>query len=113
MATKAVKEKVETFATTFRPYVGKLLQISVEGSNIKPFTSKLISVTPGTLAKMKGLEPEKRHKDGKEVTPATVNIEFEDGSLFFIMEDVKEVVQALGGLTFNMGTYTVRFKEVV
>lgn len=112
MATKLVKEQVERYADVFRSFYGKSLQVQVKPSGITPFVSKLITVRPATLQMMKGIAPDQREKaDGKTGSPPTLLIEFEDGELYFVIEDIENIIQGLRGITLNVGGYRISFME--
>ncbi len=112
MATKAAKERVEQYASLFRPFYGKKLRIEVEPSSIKPIVSTLLVVRPATLVMMKGLEPEKHELDGKFVSPTSMLVEFEDGQLFFSLDDIKNRVINTHGIMIAFTDYRVKFLEV-
>jgi hypothetical protein len=109
MARKEVKAQVEEYAARFRPYYGQNILVQIEPSNVKPFSSQLRTVRVATLTDAKGLEPDKRTVNDKDITPPFFMVDLEDGKLFFIIEDVKEVVVNTRGVILRMGDYEVRF----
>lgn len=113
MTRKEVKAQVEEYAKLFRPYYNQVLQITVEPSKIIPFSSTLRTVRVATLADIKPLEPEKRTQNGKEVTPPFFMVEFEDGQLFFILEDIETVALTTRGVTLFFETCAVHFRTAV
>jgi hypothetical protein len=109
VATKLVKEQVEKFAELFRPFYNRRMQVQVTESGIIPFTSRLEVVRPATLVMMKGLEIKRPKENSGEYSPPSFVVEFEDGKLFFIMEDIIASRVNTSGVELQFPDYVVRF----
>jgi len=83
------------------------MQINISDSKVKPIKATLTNVRVATLEMMHGLVPEKRN--GK--TPPSMLVEFDEGKLFFILEDIQDVIIRLNGLSLNMGKNVWTFTE--
>lgn len=59
--------------------------------------------------------PEKRMReiDGKQYTPPCFLLQFQDGSLFFVMEDIVETAVKMNGVVIRYNEFFVQFAEVV
>jgi hypothetical protein len=57
--------------------------------------------------------PDKRQRgDGKFYTPPCFLMQFQDGDLFFVMEDIEQVVEQIDSIYLEYQGYRVRFSEV-
>jgi hypothetical protein len=112
MATNEVKKQVQQIAALFQPFYGKRMHVNILGSQVKPFSSILENVRPATLQQLKGLEPDKRpNEKGTFTTPPSLLIEFRDGSLFLIIEDIRSQELRLSSITLHFDRYAVQFVE--
>lgn len=94
----------------FEAYRNKRIRVTIEGSNVKPFTSELVGFRLGKAGEMEN-PPDKRQRDGKFYTPPCFLLQFKDGELYLSMEDMGTPLIQSKGLCIPIGEMVLCFTE--
>lgn len=75
---------VDNFKEVIYPFIGKKLELVF---SIHNFTVHLLDVSLAFAYEQKSLI-DQREEDGKNYTPGSMKLSFEEGNLFFVIEDI-------------------------
>jgi len=87
--------------------------VRVSFGTITPFVATLRDVVPGKVGDVIN-KPDKRDVEVKPRTPDVMELVFDEGTFYFVVEDIDGIVALLSGITIVMqGGLRIRMEAVV
>lgn len=106
MNRKEALAKIAEYASMFESLLG--LSVSVE-FDAHLFTVRIREICIAKLGAMKN-PPDKRVSGDKRYTPPCLEVVCDEGSFYFIIEDIEDIYPSIDGLTIRTEGIEVRFR---